>query len=107
MPRAARVGDDHQCRKQKPVAHRGGEIMSPGCETVTIGGSPAARVGDTAWCEGGSRDLIVSGEATVEIAGKPAARLGDYTAGGWIRTGSATVFIGGARPKRRRRRRAR
>ena len=60
-------------------------IVPPGAPTVTIGGSPAARVGDmTEPCELPScipagPGVITKGSATVMICGQPAARLGDTT----------------------------
>jgi uncharacterized Zn-binding protein involved in type VI secretion len=96
MPAAARVGDAHRCWHVEPVPHVGGPIME-GCETVVIEEENAARVGDTAWCNGGSYDKITGGEPTVFIGAKPAARAGDATDGGSITSGSATVFIGRSR----------
>jgi uncharacterized Zn-binding protein involved in type VI secretion len=61
---------------------------------VLIGGLPAARAGDKAFCVG-PPDTIAQGENTVLIGGKPAARLGDSTAhGGVIAAGLPTVLIG-------------
>ena len=93
MPAAARVGDGHWCGHMDPAPHEGGPILK-GCPTVFIGEERAARVGDTAWCEGGSDDIIESGESTVLIGEKPAARAGDKTNGGRIVGGSRTVTIG-------------
>ena len=76
-----------------PAPHKGGAILK-GCPTVLIGEERAARVGDIAWCEGGSDDAIESGESTVLIGEKPAAREGDKTDGGRIVSGSRTVTIG-------------
>lgn len=76
------------------VPHVGGPITPPGCITVLIGGSPAARMQDMVTCVG-PPDTIVGGSATVLIDKKPAARMGDPTAhGGSITTGFATVLIG-------------
>lgn len=99
MPPAARVGDDHICPMfdgNKP--HKGGPIMAPGCPTVLIGCSPAARVGDLAVCLSPAVDTIsMPGAPTVLIGGRPAARKGDGTVhGGRITTGCETVIIGGA-----------
>ena len=99
MPPAARVGDMHTCPMQTPavvpIPHVGGPILPPGCQTVLIGGMPAACLGDMATCVG-PPDAIVKGSATVLIGGKPAARLGDNTAhGGVIVVGFPTVMIGG------------
>ena len=76
------------------VPHIGGPILPPGCPTVLIGGMPAARVGDLAFCAGGP-DVIALGSFTVMIGGTPAARMGDQTAhGGVIVAGEPTVMIG-------------
>ena len=76
------------------VPHIGGPILPPGCPTVLIGGMPAARVGDLAFCAGGP-DVIALGSFTVMIGGTPAARMGDQTAhGGVIVLGEPTVMIG-------------
>jgi uncharacterized Zn-binding protein involved in type VI secretion len=76
------------------VPHVGGPVL-PACEpTVLIGGLPAARVGDPAFCVGPT-DVIVEGSPTVLIGGQPAARLGDMTAhGGTVIIGFPTVLIG-------------
>jgi uncharacterized Zn-binding protein involved in type VI secretion len=93
---AARSGDMHTCPMMNgPVPHVGGPVMPPGCPTVTIGGMPAARVGDMCTCTG-PPDVIAKGSATVTIGGMPAARQGDTTAhGGSIVAGCPTVTIGG------------
>ena len=96
MPAAARITDMHVCPMVTGVVpHVGGPILPPGCPTVTIGGIPAARVGDMATCVG-PPDTIVMGSGTVTIGGMPAARMGDLTAhGGTIVVGCPTVIIGG------------
>ncbi|MDI1433205.1 PAAR domain-containing protein [Polyangium sorediatum] len=43
MKPAARLGDLHVCPKDDPKVHVGGPIIGPGCPTVLLGGSPAAR----------------------------------------------------------------
>ena len=75
--------------------HVGGPIL-PACKpNVLIGGQPAARVGDRAYCNA-PPDVIVQGSATVVIGGQMAARLGDRTAhGGVIVAGDGSVLIGG------------
>lgn len=96
MQPAARVSDMHTCPMVDPgpKPHVGGPILPPGCVTVLIGGMPAARQGDKAFCVG-PPDTITEGESTVLIGGKPAARLGDKTAhGGVIAVGFPTVLIG-------------
>jgi uncharacterized Zn-binding protein involved in type VI secretion len=95
MPPAARVNDQHLCPMVTVlVPHIGGPILPPGCPTVLIGGMPAARVGDLAFCAGGP-DVIALGSFTVMIGGTPAARMGDQTAhGGVIVAGEPTVMIG-------------
>ena len=96
MGAAARITDMHVCPMVTGVVpHVGGPILPPGCPTVTIGGMPAARVGDMATCVG-PPDTIVMGSGTVLIGGMPAARMGDLTAhGGTIVVGCPTVLIGG------------
>lgn len=96
MPPAARVTDMHTCPMVTAlVPHVGGPILPPGLPTVLIGGMPAARVGDMAFCAGGP-DVLAMGSATVTIGGAPAARMGDMTAhGGVIAVGAPTVLIGG------------
>ncbi len=96
MGAAARITDMHVCPMVTGIVpHVGGPILPPGCPTVTIGGIPAARVGDMATCVG-PPDTIVMGSATVTIGGMPAARMGDSTAhGGTIVLGCPTVLIGG------------
>lgn len=95
MPPAARVTDMHVCPMVTGlVPHVGGPILPPACLTVTIGGLPAARVGDLATCVG-PPDAIVMGATTVLIGGQPAARIGDPTAhGGVVVVGFPTVLIG-------------
>lgn len=96
MSQAARVGDHHTCPLvgSGHVPHVGGAIVGPGSQTVLIGGSPAARVGDTASCQG-PPDKIAGGSATVLIESQPVARVGDPTIhGGVIATGLPTVLIG-------------
>ena len=91
MPFAARVGD--------PTGHPG-VITGPGVVTVTIGGQPAAVVGDTHTCSfppppPHPPTAIVSGSATVTIGGRPAARMGDSAAcGATIISGAPTVTVG-------------
>jgi uncharacterized Zn-binding protein involved in type VI secretion len=94
MP-AARVTDLHVCPMVTVlVPHVGGPIIPPGCPTVLIGGLPAARVGDMAFCVG-PPDIIVLGSLTVLIGGQPAARITDVTAhGGVIVVGFPMVLIG-------------
>lgn len=67
-------------------------IIPPGAVTVTIGGMPAARLGDSC-----GADAIILGSMTVTIGGMPAARVGDPTAGGGsvMGPGAPTVTIGG------------
>jgi len=76
------------------VPHVGGPILPPCEPTVIIGGMPAARVGDMAFCVG-PPDTIAKGSPTVFIGHKPAARIGDMTVhGGVIVVGFPTVIIG-------------
>lgn len=93
---AARVTDMHTCPMVNPggVPHVGGPVLPPGEPTVLIGGLPAARVGDMAFCSGPT-DLISMGSGSVLIGGKPAARLGDMCVhGGALIAGYVTVLIG-------------
>jgi uncharacterized Zn-binding protein involved in type VI secretion len=92
---AARESDLHVCPMFAPPPHVGGPILPPCCGTVLIGGWPAARCGDKAFCIGPA-DTIAFGSQTVKIGKKPAARVGDQTLhGGVIVTGCMTVLIGG------------
>ncbi|MDR2155972.1 MAG: PAAR domain-containing protein [Burkholderiaceae bacterium] len=85
---AARLGDLHVCPIVPP--HPPVSPVTSGCATVLIGGSAAARVGDSATC-----DVIATGSGSVLIGGSPAARLGDLCAhGGVIITGCDSVLIG-------------
>lgn len=97
MPPAARITDNHVCPMVTgTVPHVGGPILPPCCPTVLIGGLPAARVTDMAFCTG-PPDVIAKGSATVLIGGLPAARMGDMTAHGGVVVGPCcpTVMIGG------------
>lgn len=96
MPPAARLTDMHTCPMVTVlVPHVGGPILSPGAPNVLIGGLPAARATDLAFCVG-PLDAIALGSATVFIGGLPAARVGDVTLhGGVIVSGNPTVIIGG------------
>lgn len=93
MTKAARVTD--------PTSHPG-VISGPGDPSVTIGGKPAAVMGDTHTCAfpppsgPHAPNTIIKGSATVTIGGKPAARVNDSTAcGATIVSGALNVFIGG------------
>ena len=96
MP-AARLKDMHICPKfTGPIPHVGGPILPPCAVTVLIGGLPAARVGDKAFCVAPSIDAIAKGSMTVFIMGKSAARVGDMMEHrGIIAIGMPTVLIGG------------
>lgn len=97
MPAAARIGDFHECKKSEPgpVPHVGGPILPARKPTVFIGGMPAAVKGDPCFCVG-VPDQIDKGSATVEIYGKAAARMNDLTQHkGSIKSGCATVIVGG------------
>jgi len=91
MPFAARVGD---------ATTHPGVITGPGVPTVTIGGQPAAVVGDTHTCSfpvppPHPPTAIVSGSATVTIGGRSAARMSDTAAcGATIISGAPTVVVG-------------
>lgn len=95
MPPAARLSDYHTCPMVTgTVPHVGGPIAA-GCPTVTIGGLPAARIGDMAVCNG-PPDTVAAGSGSVIIGGSPAARMGDASAhGGVIVAGCGNVIIGG------------
>lgn len=92
---AARILDFHVCPQfNGPQPHVGG-LVAGGCQTVLIGGKPAARAMDTCVCAGPPH-MITKGSATVFIGGLPAARIFDPTAhGGVIVSGCPTVLIGG------------
>lgn len=93
---AARVTDPHLCPTVTGgVPHVGGPILPPGSPSVSINSIPAARMGDSAVCNG-PPDAIAKGSATVFIGSLPAARQGDTMAhGGAITKGSPNVNIGG------------
>lgn len=97
MP-AARVDDNHLCPMMDgPKPHVGGPIQGPGCKTVSINGSNAARITDKAKCASPAPDIIVKGSPTVLIGncGLSAARVLDTTAhGGSIVIGEPKVLIG-------------
>ena len=92
---AATISHFHVCPKTTgQVPHVGGPVIQ-GSPNVTIGGLPAARVGDTLICVG-PPDKIKKGSSSVFINGKEAARMGDSTNhGGVIVMGNPTVIIGG------------
>jgi uncharacterized Zn-binding protein involved in type VI secretion len=95
MP-AARLLDQHVCPAVTAVVpHVGGPIL-PACSlNVLIGGMPAARFGDLAFCVGPPATICTASQ-TVLINKMFAARMGDLTAhGGVIVTGCPTVLIGG------------
>lgn len=94
MP-AARLLDLHVCPVVNVlVPHVGGPIVGPCVPNVLIGGLPAARITDKAFCVG-PPDMIVKGSATVLISRRNAARMTDLTThGGVIATGCFTVLIG-------------
>ncbi len=89
MPPAARITDMivSSATLGSPVP-----IVPPGALTVSIGGLPAARMGDSCGV-----DAIIKGSATVTIGGLPAARIADPTAAGGVvmPPGALTVSIGG------------
>ncbi|MBQ1783510.1 MAG: PAAR domain-containing protein [Gammaproteobacteria bacterium] len=91
---AATISHFHVCPKvTAKVPHVGGPVIQ-GSPNVTIGGLPAARVGDTLICVG-PPDKIKKGSSSVFINGKEAARMGDSTDhGGVIVMGNPTVIIG-------------
>jgi uncharacterized Zn-binding protein involved in type VI secretion len=92
MPFAARVGD--------PTGHPG-VITGPGVATVTIGGMPAAAVGDMHACSFPPPAVhpptpFPMGSTSVTIGGRPALRVGDVAGcGAPIVMGAPTVNIGG------------
>lgn len=94
MP-AARITDMHTCPLVNGIVpHVGGPILPPAMITVLVGGLPAARVTDLAFCVG-PPDAIAVGSNTVLIGGLPAARILDVTIhGGMIVLGFPTVLIG-------------
>jgi uncharacterized Zn-binding protein involved in type VI secretion len=92
---AARQNDFHICPLSNGSQPHVGGPINAGCQTVLIGGMPAARVTDVCTCIG-PPDMIAKGSATVFIGGLPAARQYDLTAhGGSIITGFPLVLIGG------------
>nr|WP_246423793.1 PAAR domain-containing protein [Roseospira goensis] len=82
--------DPHVC----PL-HGGGPIVMPCMPTVLIGGLPAARITDVAFC-GPIPDPIVRGSATVLTGNLMQARMLDsHSHGGFIAMGCPTVLVGG------------
>jgi uncharacterized Zn-binding protein involved in type VI secretion len=90
MPAAVRVGD---------ITTHGGTVAGPGCQTVLIGGMPAAVASDNHAC------VLLSphppctpfpvGSLTVMIGGKPALRTSDICGcGAMAVVGCLTVNIG-------------
>ena len=91
MPPAARVGD---------TTTHGGTIVGPGMATVTIGGKPAAVVGDTHVCplppntHQPTASVFPSGSGGVTIGGVPALRTTDAClCGAMAAVGDPTVQI--------------
>ena len=79
----------------------GGTIVGPGCATVTIGGTPAAVVGDTHVCvlppqsHQPTSGPFPSGSSTVMFGGVPALRTTDTClCGAMAAVGQPTVSIG-------------
>ena len=67
-------------------------VITEGSGNTSIGGQPAARVGDAT----DTGDAIVEGSPNVTINGKPAAVLGGRTGCGGVTIGGASnVFING------------
>lgn len=96
---AARVGDMHMCPMVTPglppVPHVGGPVLPPGGLTVLIGGPPAARMSDMAFCVG-PPDVIAMGSVNVHVGNMMQSRQTDATAhGGLITVGLPTVLVGG------------
>lgn len=82
--------------QQGPAASQpsspGPGVITEGAKGVTIGGAPAARVGDRT-SEGSA---VVQGSSNVFINGKPAVTIGDTTGcGGVVVGGASGVFING------------
>ncbi|MGA3201046.1 MAG: PAAR domain-containing protein [Bryobacteraceae bacterium] len=92
---AARMFDPHVCPMVTVVVpHVGGPIIGPCWPTVLIGGMPAARMTDMAFCVG-PPDMIIMGSPTVLTGGLPQARMLDPTVhGGVIIFGWPTVIVG-------------
>jgi uncharacterized Zn-binding protein involved in type VI secretion len=96
---AARVGDPHVCPMATPglppIPHVGGPVLPAGAIQVLIGGQPAARMTDMAFCVASPPAPILKGAFPVPIQSSPAARMGDQTAhGGALVMGLPTVLIG-------------
>lgn len=67
-------------------------VITEGASGVSIGGAPAARVGDRT-SEGSA---VAKGSSNVFINGRPAVTVGDTTAcGGVVVGGASGVFING------------
>ena len=63
---AWRVGDTHVCPLVNGIVPHVGGVVAVGSVTVTIGGLPAARLGDTV-AEAGGPNVIAAGATTVLI----------------------------------------
>ncbi len=87
-------------RVQDPTGHPG-LISGPGVITVTIGGKPAAVMGDSHTCAfppppAHPPSTITKGSTSVFIGGRAAARVGDVAGcGAPITVGFPSVEIGG------------
>lgn len=88
---AARLTDMHECPEGP---HVGGPVNTVGSSVTLIGRIQAARVTDTAVCNG-PPDVVAQGSRTVIIGGQRAARMDDMTShGGKIVQGLNSVIIG-------------
>ncbi len=77
---------------QSPAPAGGVDVITEGAKGVSIGGAPAARVGDRT--SGGS--ALAKGSSNVFINGRPAVTVGDSDGCGGVVVGGATgVFING------------
>ncbi|MCC6554111.1 MAG: PAAR domain-containing protein [Polyangiaceae bacterium] len=104
MPKATRLGHEHECPSTDPRPHRGGPVTTPVSRNVETNREGQARAGDRLTCKGAPgdalsqwQDFIVTGSSKVTINGKLAAREGDRTmhGPGRIAQGSSNVEIGG------------
>jgi uncharacterized Zn-binding protein involved in type VI secretion len=96
MPKVARVGDRHICKKIDPgnKPHVGGRITA-GAARVFVGGKPVAVVGSACGCQSPEPNAVAKGSQSVFVEGKRLVRVGDQTEhGGRVASGCRSVSAG-------------
>lgn len=72
-------------------------LVTSGSPTMTVGGKPVARVGDTLAPHHPGARVITKGDPSVLVDGKPIAIIGSaVSCGGTLATGNGSVVIGGS-----------